>query len=498
MHAQLLKAVTDLWHHHLGILDDALDESSRSLRNLLRLDEHHRHGREVGQLEEALGPFGSTSMNLSSLSEVLGKSSRSMSEERRQRIQDLLQRLSGLREICSDVPATIPLAQLDQDGEEVLREAGTHLNRMAQIFASLRMAQLEIRSKYEAAEHDPFFEQFDWRQLNPTELSLCPPYIVEAFLGEDHAPTLLKVLSLLESGKPVKIIATRTSLRKSYSPGSGPGVPASLSLEMLPVAMRAVFFLQTSPALEAFENQLFEALASPRPTLVSLLQAKDHENPEAFEMRTERALQARAFPAFSYNPDRAAGFVSCFEVFAHPDPGDLDLARFALNESEFNPDFSDPLPGSTQQDFVPVNEFLSLTRRQRTGKLPCLFIEDRAGGQRIPKILSPSLVTQIADLRHLWKTLEELAGRDNPHVRQSREALRAEMDVQKKTLLEDQQRKLEADQEHRERVAVAVAVKQIVATFTGINPASIDLQTMLSQVSSSGNGRGDAPSSMTP
>lgn len=497
MNPQHLKPVTDLWQHHLGILDDALDESSRSLRNLLRLDEHHRHGREVGQLKEALGPFGSTSMNLSSLSEVLGKSSRSMSEERRKRIEDLLQRLSGLRDFCTRNSPPIPFAQLDQDREDILREAEDHLNRMADIFASLRMAQLEIRSKFEAGEHDLFFEQFDWRQLNPTELSLCPPYIVEACIGEDHAPALLRILSLLESGKPVKIIATRTSLKKSYSPGSGPGVPVSLSLEMLPVALRAVFFLQSSTSLEAFENQLFEALASPRAALVSLLLPKDDENTEAFELRTERALQTRAFPAFSYNPDRAAGFVSCFGVFAHPDPGDLDLARFALNEAEFSLDFSDPPPGCNQQDLIPINEYLSFSRRQRTGKHPCLFIGD-GEGERIPKVISQSLVTQIADLRHLWKTLEELAGMDNPHIHQSREALRAEMDVQKKTLLEDQQRKLEADQKHREAVAVAVAVKRIVSTFTGISPASIDLQTMLSQLPSAGNDREHGTSSPTP
>ncbi|MFO7725590.1 MAG: hypothetical protein R6V45_08590, partial [Oceanipulchritudo sp.] len=275
MNAQLLKPVTDLWHHHLGILDEALDESIRSLNNLLRLDEHHRHGREAGHLKEALGPFGSTSMDLSSLSEVLGKSSRSMSGERRQRIRGLLQRLSGLREICVDNSPTVPVAQLDQDEEEIRREAEAHLNRMARVFASLRAAQLEIRSKYEAEEHDSFFEAFDWRQLNATELSLCPPYIIHAVIGEHQAPALLKILSLLESRKPVKIIATRDALRKSYSPNCDTGVPSSLSLEMLPVAMRAVFFLQTSSALEGFNEQLFEALTSPRPTLVSLLQPKE-------------------------------------------------------------------------------------------------------------------------------------------------------------------------------------------------------------------------------
>ena len=497
MNPQLLKPVNSLWQHHLGILDDALDESIRGLRNLLRLDEYHRHGREVDHLKKALGPFGSTTMNLSSLSEVLGTSSRTMTEDRRERIENLLRELSRLREICLEKPLSIPSAQLDQDAEEIFREAEAHLNRMAQIFASLRIAQLEIRSKFEAREHDPFFQAFDWRQLNPTELSLCPPYIVHAPIDERHRPALLKIISLLESGKPLKIIATRTSLRKSASPYPDPGVPASLSLEMLPVAMRAVYFLQTSPALETFEDQLFKALTSPRATLVSLLLPKEHENPEAFEMRTERALQARAFPAFSYNPDRADGFVSRFQVFPHPDPGDLDFARFALNENEFRPDFSDPLPGSNPQDLIPVNEYLALNRRQRTGKFPCLFIEDPDGPRRA-QVLSPSLMTQIADLRHLWKTLQELAGMDNPHVRQSREALKSEMDAQKAALLEDQQRELEADQKHREEVAVAVAVKRIVSTFTGINPASIDLQSMLAKQPSTGNGSGEAASSVNP
>ena len=176
---------------------------------------------------------------------------------------------------------------------------------MADIFCSLRIAQLEIRSKYHPATHDPVFANFNWRLLSPAEFRLCPPFLIMASLEGDTGKTLRKIMSLLESRKPFKIAAMRASLQKAYAPTSDPSVPATMAVETLPLAMRGVYFLQSCLAAPDFTKRLFEALTSPRPTLLSLLAQKDGEDEAAFRLRAERAMRSRAFPIVVYDPDHA-------------------------------------------------------------------------------------------------------------------------------------------------------------------------------------------------
>jgi hypothetical protein len=480
MRPEVLKLARDTWQHHLELLDDALDESIRSLRNLLRLDNYHRHGHESEALQESLGPFGASSINVKALSQVLGQSERSLSGERRAHVESLLRELTALQDRYAEVPGEIPTISLSEPEERIEAETERHLNEMAHLFGTLRAAQLEIHSKYEAETHATFFDRFDWRQLNPTELSLCPPALVHTELPEDCQAELLKILTLLGSRKPVKVVTFRPSLRRSYPASADASVPAGLNLELLPVAMRGVFFLQGSLSMENFENRILEAMTAPRPTVISLLARRESESQEAFELRTERALASRAFPAIRYNPDQAAGFVACLDLSGNPPKEEaLDYARFAANEPEFSADFSDPPEGTASADLIPVADFLSYTRRQRGGKQPCLKLD----GQAPTKVLSANLLTQIADSGHVWKTLRELSGQDHPQVAATHTRLRREFDEEQKALLDARAAEWEEKARQRETMAVATAVKRIVATFAEVDPGTIDLREVLAAAS---------------
>lgn len=484
MHEQMRQPVEDVWHHHLAALEESLDESIRSLQNLLRTDEYHRSGHEEPQLARTVGPFGSGSLDLSSLSEVLGKSasSRAMSGERLNRVNRLLVDLQALREECADNPDTFPEADIGEDEKAIHARAEEHLNHMAGIFGKLRMAQLEIRSKYHPGHHDAVYGQFGWRDLSPNEMRLCPPFIVTAQIGQESGEVLRKILSLLESRKPMKVVALRSSLRKKYSPTANPICPATLSVEMVPLAMRGVYFLQSSVAAGDFPQRLFEALASPRPTLISLLAQKDDENHEAFEARAGRAMRCQAFPAVLYDPDKAPGFVSCFDLSANlePDPS-FTFAHYAAAEPEFAGDFQDPAGDMDPRDFVEVSEYLELTRRQRIGKHPVLNVHADESNETVTTVCSQAIVTQMSDLKHLWRTLQEIAGVDNPYVKDTRESLTEEFGAQQKALLESQQEDMEKEAAHREQVAVANAVRRIVSHFTGVDAGEITLETLLQQ-----------------
>ncbi len=488
--SQILQPVEDVWRHHCTALEEALDETQRELQNLIRLNEYHRHGHEEGQLKDTLGPFAKANLNLASLSKVLDKSgaSRSMPEERLQRIQSLIEILGELRQTCAGTSFDLPVVDIGEDETAIHVQAETHLNRMANIFGNLRRAQLEIRSKYLPKLHDPVFESFNWRLLSPAELALCPPFLIIAKMGMDNGDVLRKIMSLLESRKPLKIAALRTSLRKAYSPTADPSVPATLSLETLPLAMRGVYFLQSTIADNSFNARLFEALTSPRPTLISLLERKEGESEPDFHTRANNALRSRAFPSVVYNPDRARGFVTCFDLSGNPE-GDASytFANYACGEEDFEEEFSDPPENMSPGDLVPVHEYLDLVRHQRVGKLPCIKISATPDKETV-KVVSQAVVTQTSDLIHLWRTLQEIGGLDNPYVKSTAATLREEHGAQQKALLESMQKDLQQSQQHREKVAVAAAVQRLVAQLTGVDSTQIDLQNLVAMESrESGN-----------
>jgi len=491
MKEQIRQAVEDVWRHHCAALEDALAESIGELQDLLRLDDYKRHRHDPDRLERALGPLAATNLDVGSLSRVLGKGTRSraIAPERLKRVQELIQTLGEMKQAWSTTSTDFDSVELEKEENEIRELAEEHLNRIARVFRALRIAQLEIRSKYESETHDALFADFDWRQLGPAELRLCPPFVVMARLDGDHGAQLRKMMSLLESRVPMKIAALRSSLREAYSPASDIEVPSTMTIEMLPLAMRGVYFLQTSVADPEFQKHLFEGLTSPRPSVISVLCPHDGEEQAAFQSRAERAVRARAFPMCVYDPDRADGFVMCFDLSSNPSPDVLwitetlsgcdpqgqpveteeafTFAHFAASEAEFATELTDP-PAVADQ-LIPMTDYLGFSRRQRVGKLPFVTLAG-TDGSIVRKVVSPVLALQCSDRLHLWRTLQEISGIDNPHVNTTRAKLEQESGAQQEALVKNMQQEMEKEAARREQAAVASAMRRLVVRLTGVEP----------------------------
>ena len=493
MKEQLLQPVEDVWRHHCGALDDALSEAIDGLKNLLDVDEYHRHGHDAEQLEQALGPLAATSLDLGSLSRVLAESThpRVMEQERLERVEALIPTLSEMKEAWSTAPSESARVDIKEGKSAIRARAAAHFERLARVFRALRIAQLEIRSKYVPETHDAIFARFDWRQLGPGELRLAPPFVVMARLDGDDGAHLHEVMSLLDTGAPIKVIAMRSSLRQVYPGTIGTSVPPRMTIEMLPLAMRGIYFVQTSAAAPDFQAKLLASLGSPRAAVISVLCKREGEAEDSFQSRAERAVRARAFPACVYDPDRDSRFVLCMDVSGNPSPEllwtsetlsrlDADgqpvdaeepftFGHFAATDPELASELSDPPEEATS--LVPLADYLGFSRHQQVGKLPfvALAAED---GVSIRKVVSPSIALQCAERLHLWRTLQELAGVDNPHVRTGRAALKKELGAQQKAEVESVRQKLEEDAAKRQKAAVVSAVRKLVTRLTGIEPSS--------------------------
>lgn len=492
MEEPILQAVKEVWRRRCAELVQALGEAVVELQELLRLDEYHRHGHDPDQLERALGPLGGDNLDLGSLSRVLegGTRSRAMAPERLQRVRDLIPTLEDLKKAWSSASFETAHVDIDSDESEIREGAESYLDRLAQVFRNLRIAQLEIRSKYEPETHDAMFARFDWRQLGPAEVHLSPPFLVLARLDGDRGTRLHKIIALLETGMPVKTLALRSSLREMYPGGPGTRVPAKMSIETLPLAMRGAYFRQTYVGATDFQKQLADGLSAPRPTLISVLRPRPQETEAAFAARAQRAVRARAFPLCLYDPDRDERFVLCFDLSDNPSPelawttetlSSLDpegqpieiqeaftVAHFAASDSELEAALIDPPPNG--DSFVPLTDYLGFSRRQQIGKLPFVSLPNADGGV-IRKVVSRELAVQCAERLHLWRTLQEIAGIDNPFVVATKAKLERELSAQRDAQLEGLRQEMEKDAARREKAAIASAVRKLVADLTGVKPS---------------------------
>ncbi len=485
------QSVEDALHQISAAFEDAFEESIRDLTALVRLDEYHRHGHDPEQLERALGPLAATNMDIGSLSRVLGESrrSRAMTPERLQRVEELIETLREMKESWSTGPLDSVSMEIENEEREILERAEEHFNQIARVFRTLRVAQLEVHGKYDPGIHDTVFADFTWRQLGPAELRSCPPFLVMARLDGERGEQLGKVMSLLQSGMPLKVAALRSSLRDVRSASLDAEVPSTMTIETLPLAMRGVYFIQTCVATSDFQHQLIQGLTAPRPGVISLLSQRDDEDHAAFQKRAERAVRARAFPMCTYDPDRNSRFVLCFDLSTNPSPDTpwttntlfvrdsqgqtieveepFTFAHFAASESEFAPELSDP--PAIADNLVSLTDFLELTRRQRLGKVPFISLPG-SDGSIDRKVVSTRLAFQCSERLHLWRTLQEISGIDNPFVSTTRTTLHKELGAQQEAELETLRQEMEQDAARREQAAATAAIRKLVAHLTGVEP----------------------------
>jgi len=490
----VLELVDEPWQRHRAALGAAITDAIQGLEELVQADDYHHGAQDQDQLERSLGPLGKTHLDVGALSNMLGSSShsRAMSSDRLTRVRTLIPELVQIHE---ELPGTLVESALfvgiERDLAEILSLAEDHLERASRVFRTLRKAQMEVRSKYEPELHDRPFEDFRWRQLAPNELRLCPPFVVVGRLDPHSSATLLKAISLLETNLPITILLLRSSVREARQIGADTGVPATLSVEMLPVAMRGVHVAQACPNVDGFAEMAFGALEAPRPAVLSELVARDGEGSDAFKKRAEDAVRSRAFPVFSFDPARSERFVECFNLASNPAPDEtwttvtlrgpgpqghpieleeaFTFAHFAAQEPEFGPDYSDPPEGA--DDLVPMAEYLDLERQRRADKRA--FVWHQAEDSRlVRKIVSNAVALQCAERRHLWRVLRELSGLDNPHAEAARAALARELNEQQQASAEQLRAEterlraeMEATMAERERAAVVTAVENLVTNL---------------------------------
>lgn len=333
-----------------------------------------------------------------------------------------------------------------------------HMRKMGDAFVAVRKAEAIVDGAYDEADFSRFAEEFDWKQFSDEEFHLCPPILC---IGGDGAMLDIgfqNLSRLMASGKPIRVMVLDTQV---YSNTGGQactsgftGQVADMSawgkaqhgktevrkeLAFIAMAHRGVFVHQSSQASAShLIAGVIKGLNARRPAIFSIYTPCPVEHGFADDWAptaARLALESRAFPFLTYDPDGGPDIADCLTLDGNPalddtwptytldyvdDEGNessmelpLTTADWAATEARFRKNFQ-PVPAEEWDDDMTLfHEFLTLSAEDRVGKTPFIWTID--GEKKLARMqVSTQMVTLAEDRLNFWHQLREMAGLDVP------------------------------------------------------------------------------------
>ena len=553
-HALMLPRVEE----HVAYLNDLINRLDREIR---AEEERLRGPRDPELLAERLGAFGQQFIDVEKLSAQLPARvySTNGDEQRLARLKRCRAVLEDLRwrytagptgrgratmgminnTGCTTVwgstypynPYPFPWTNhLFQDGPSVAMGVFEgHMRKMAEGFKAIRIAELELAGEYDPEVHDRFFTYFNWEDFSDEEWKLCPPVVA---LGGDGAMLDIGFQNLsrmMASGKPIKVMVVDTQV---YSNTGGQASTATFTgqvsdmaaygkaqqgkqeprkeLGLIAMMHRNTFVAQTSAGAATHMLQSFiQGLNSRRPAVfnVNAPCQPEHGIPDDASARQARlAIEGRAFPLFTYDPDAGDTFTARFSLDGNPYPDqdwptytlryqdengevqEMELpytfADWAATEGRFSKHFhllDDNVP---EDQLVRFDEYLKLSPEERTGKTPFIWVVDEENRLRRAAV-SETIVASAEDRLDFWHMLQEYAGIRNPVAERAVEQTRRELERQfeeRLQALEAEHAKALANAQAQAHAEAAQRIAQSLirlATDSPEAPALVDLEPLV-------------------
>ncbi len=301
---------------------------------------------------------------------------------------------------------------------------------------------------------------------------MCPPVIA---MGGDGAMLDIgfqNLSRLMASGKPLRVVVLDTQV---YSNTGGQACTSGFTgqvsdmawygsdqhgksevrkeLALIAMAHRGVFVHQSSQASAShLMSGLLRGLQKRRPAVFNIYTPCPVEHGLADDMAQHAArlaLESRAFPYLTYDPDAGPSWADCLSLDGNPSIEDdwptytleyvdvdgsaksmelpLTIADWAATEGRFRKHFKKaPADGA---GLVAFHEYVAFDAAGREGATP--FIHMLGEGKRLERWTVSAEIVRLAEERLLhWSQLRELAGErvaDSTRSRM-RDVLQAELD----------------------------------------------------------------------
>jgi pyruvate-ferredoxin/flavodoxin oxidoreductase len=329
-----------------------------------------------------------------------------------------------------------------------------HMRKMADGFKAIRSAELEVDDRYDPAEHDAFFERFDWLEFTDEEFSLCPPIFA---IGGDGAMLDIgfqNLSRLLASGKPVRVMILDTQV---YSNTGGQACTSGFlgqvsdmaafgqsqhgkteirkEISLLTMAHRNVFVHQSSQANPShLLSGVLRGLRARQPAVFVLHCPCPPEHglgDDAAAQAARLALESRAFPLLTYDPNEGPSMTDCLSLDGNPSVNDawpaydlkyldedgveqsmtlpLTIADWTATEARFKKHFRLLKADGAEDGLVPFHEYLDASEDDREDTTPFIYAID--GERRLRRFsVSKEMVELAADRQSFWQQLQYFAG----------------------------------------------------------------------------------------
>ncbi len=329
-----------------------------------------------------------------------------------------------------------------------------HMVKMADGFKAIRRAELELSGKYNPEIHDSFFTYFNWKQFSDEEYRLCPPVVSVGGDGAMYDIGFQNLSRMMMSGMPIKVLVLDTQVYSNTGGQACTSTYISQVADMTPfgkhatgkeevrkemsviaMAHRTTFVHQSTLGnINHMIEGFIDGMNSRRPALFNTYAVCQPEHgvaDDATARQSKMALESRAYPSFSYNPDLGITFEDGCSIEGNPsidsDWVSYDLkyidqngkeasmtlpftfADFALTEGRFSKQFRKAPPETWNDNMVLISDFIDMDEDEREGLFPFIWATDHKG-RLMRALVTAELVTSTIERRDFWRQLKSLAG----------------------------------------------------------------------------------------
>ena len=335
-----------------------------------------------------------------------------------------------------------------------------HMVKMAEGFKAIRMAELELEGKYNSAEHDEFFQYFNWRHFSDEEFLLCPPVVAMGGDGALYDIGFQNLSRVLMSGKPIRVFIVDTQV---YSNTGGQACTSGFFGQVSDMAQYGKAFqgkeeIRKEMGIIAMAHRTSYMYQGTISNIGHLMEGYVHglttRRPSVFNIhcpcmpehgigddqgahQAKLALESRAYPLYSYDPDEGTTVAECLSLDGNPAMDDLwpvykvdyldedgnkasmelpfTFADYAVTEARFGKQFKRAPKDASPDDMVPLAEYLELDDDGREGMTPYIWMVDKKN-HLMQVVVAEPMVKSCEDRRDFWIMLRGLAGLDKEEV----------------------------------------------------------------------------------
>lgn len=418
------------------------------LENILRADQAvSKAGRGAEQLRASVGAVHAGVFDFERMAQLLDPVSAetTLPRARRQRIESVLEVLRSQRFFELSDSKLEPYHFVFEDCAAALSAFRARLPEMAALARALAVGALEAEGEYREARHDAIFTEFGADGLGAEELARFPDLLVCLNERALHAPENQSLAEMLSSGLPLKVLMQTDDLLEAPLAGSGHLAMGSRGRQFANMALglNEVYVLQSASSnLVALRAQIERAMRYAGPALFSVYSgANDHSGGLTPYLVAAAAMDARVFPAFSYDPSAGGDWATRFSLATNAQAErdwplhrlvyeDADqqrvveevaftLADFVACDTRHARHFAQVPRAQWNGGLVPLEDCLNETARGLPERVPSLLMVD--GEDRVQRaIIDDRLVREARRCREAWHSLQELGGIHNSHADRAR------------------------------------------------------------------------------